>query len=214
MLDREQALAYARADFEEPHRRIVELCLASLTDRPETGCLLDLGCGPGDITLRLARGLPGWEVEGVDGSPAMLQLARAALSEPGDLAQRIRFTEGRIPEITPARSAYDVVFSNSLLHHLPDPGVLWATVRRFARPGGRVYVADLFRPESRDRAAALVEQYSGGEPAVLKRDFFNSLLAAFTVEEVRFQLEAAGLARLDVQAISDRHLTVTGTTGE
>ena len=50
------------------------------------------------------------------------------------------------------------------------------------------------------------------EPGVLQRDFFNSLLAAFTPDEVRGQLAEAGLPTLQVKTISDRHVMVTGAT--
>jgi hypothetical protein len=69
---------------------------------------------------------------------------------------------------------------------------------------------DLFRPGSEPDAWRVVEQYSGREPEVLKRDFFNSLCAAFTTDEVRGQLETAGLGALRVRAVSDRHFTVSG----
>ena len=55
-----------------------------------------------------------------------------------------------------------------------------------------------------------MEQYSAGEPEVLKRDFHNSLLAAFNPAEVRAQLQAADLHELEVTIISDRHLLVSG----
>ncbi len=55
---------------------------------------------------------------------------------------------------------------------------------------------DLFRPESREAAWAIVEKYSGHEPEVLKRDFFHSLCAAFEPGEVRAQLDACGLGAL------------------
>ena len=47
------------------------------------------------------------------------------------------------------------------------------------------------------------------EPPVLKRDFYNSLLAAFEIEEVRAQLAAAGMSGLSVRTVSDRHLLVS-----
>ena len=59
-------------------------------------------------------------------------------------------------------------------------------------------------------AQALVAQYAANEPEVLCRDFYNSLLAAFELDEVRQQLELAGLPRLEVRAVSDRHLLVSG----
>jgi ubiquinone/menaquinone biosynthesis C-methylase UbiE len=210
MLDAEQARAYAEADFAEPHERIADDFLAAFPELPAQGALLDLGCGPGDLTFRLARRLPGWRLHGVDGSPAMLRLARERLSREPAAAGRIRLVTGHIPEVALPESRYDVVFSNSLLHHLPDPTALWRAIRRWTASGGCVFVADLFRPPSREAAAELVERYSANEPAVLKRDFFHSLLAAFTPDEVRRQLTKAGLGHLTVRTVSNRHLTVSG----
>ena len=108
------------------------------------------------------------------------------------------------------RERYELVFSNSLLHHLREPLVLWRCVARWAPPGSAVFVMDLLRPASRFAAQRLVKAYTAGEPEVLRRDFFNSLLAAYRVNEVQAQIVAAGLAQLDVQAVSDRHLIVWG----
>ncbi len=71
-------------------------------------------------------------------------------------------------------------------------------------------VADLLRPASQDQARSLVATYAGEEPEVLRRDFFHSLCAALRPDEVRPQLEEAGLGCLEVAAISDRHLAVWG----
>ena len=78
------------------------------------------------------------------------------------------------------------------------------------RPGAAVLVMDLFRPASEQAAWAIVERYSGGEPDVLKRDFFASLCAAFEPDEIRAQLDDCGLGGLEVRTVSDRHLLVTG----
>ncbi|HWR89569.1 MAG TPA: hypothetical protein VN260_04885 [Dissulfurispiraceae bacterium] len=69
----------------------------------------------------------------------------------------------------------------------------------------------LMRPRSQDQAQLLVETYSRDEPEILKRDFFNSLCAAFTPDEVREQLNAAALDHFSVQSVSDRHLIICGT---
>jgi len=83
-------------------------------------------------------------------------------------------------------------------------------VRRLLSPGGVVHVMDLFRPGSVDEARAIVEAAAGDEDPVLKDDFFNSLLAAFTPDEVRGQLTAAGLGHLECVVVSERHVLVTG----
>jgi hypothetical protein len=69
---------------------------------------------------------------------------------------------------------------------------------------------DLLRPPSREAAAELLALHAGDAPDVLRRDFFNSLLAAFRPDEVRSQLAAAGLPRIRVEAASDRHLIAYG----
>ena len=68
---------------------------------------------------------------------------------------------------------------------------------------------DLSRPDNTAALEALLES-TRDEPEVLRRDFHNSLLAAYTVEEVSEQLERNGLAHLCVQRVSDRHLIVWG----
>jgi len=69
---------------------------------------------------------------------------------------------------------------------------------------------DLFRPPSAAVAQQLMETYAAGEPDLLRRDFYNSLLAAFEPSEVEAQLVEAGLPELAVELISDRHLVVHG----
>ncbi len=69
---------------------------------------------------------------------------------------------------------------------------------------------DLMRPASEAVVLRLVEQYVADEPEVLRHDFQHSLYAAYHVDEVRTQLDAAGLNTLKVEAVSDRHLIVAG----
>ena len=56
----------------------------------------------------------------------------------------------------------------------------------------------------------MVETYSGAEPEVLKKDFYHSLCAAFTPEEISGQCSAAGLQELHVEAFGDRHVLIYG----
>lgn len=209
MGESEQALAYAQADFSEPNQRFVESFVAGFPGL-DRGAVLDLGCGPGDIVLRLAQRLPGLTVHGLDGSAAMLAHGEARLAAMPDLQNRVQFIEGFLPGAKLPLACYDAVLSNSLLHHLHDPQGLWKSVRAAGAPGAAVLVMDLFRPGSQAEAWQIVERYSGNEPEVLKRDFFNSLCAAFTPDEVRAQLAACGLDGLRVQTVSDRHLSVSG----
>lgn len=208
MLDPEQALAYARADFSEVNQGFVDR-FRSLFPDIVAGAMLDLGCGPADIPLRFARALPRLAITGVDGSDAMLAPGREAIALAG-AEDRIRLVSARVPGLPLPERSFDAVVSNSLVHHLPDPSVFWSEALRFGRRGAALLVTDLFRPASRERARGIVETYSADEPTVLKEDFFNSLCAALSLDEVREQLAAAGLAQLSSELISDRHWAVWG----
>ena len=214
MDDAAQALAYAQADFAEPNQAFVDEFLTRFADSaPRT--ILDLGCGPADISARLAAALPDARVDALDGSQAMLDRARELLKSYPDAADRVNLVQSLVP--VPAgtlpHARYDAVVSNSLLHHLHTPAVLWETVGELGASGSAVLIMDLFRPPSTSAAAAIVEQYAADEAPILKEDFYNSLLAAFTPAEVSAQLAAAGL-ELRVETISDRHLLVHGLLGQ
>jgi cyclopropane fatty-acyl-phospholipid synthase-like methyltransferase len=209
MEDEAQARAYAEADFEEPHAMCVRLCAEAWAGRPLSGALLDLGCGPADITVRLAQTFPAVTIDGVDGSEAMLRYGRERVRRAG-LEHRVRLWNIRLPAAVLLRADYSAIVSNSLLHHLRDPGVLWRTIRSAGRRGAAIFVMDLLRPDDPQRAQALVDHYAGSEPEILRRDFHASLLAAYRIEEVRDQLAEAGLGQCAVRAVSDRHWTVHG----
>lgn len=214
MTEEEQAQAYARADFESAHSLYPRLFAEKFPRRGRRATVLDLGCGPCDVTIRFAKANPGYRFHAVDGSTAMLKHGRRALAQHSGLARRFKLIEGYIPGAPIPKRQYDLILSSSFLHHLHDPQVLWQTVRRHARSGTMVFVPDLRRPSSLAKARALTGKYSGSEPEVLRRDFFNSLLAAFTPTEVRRQLRQAGLNGLTVEIISDRHLLVFGTVSK
>jgi len=211
-----QVDAYASADFSASNQWFVDQLLDQIRDqssrRPEQGRLVDLGCGPGDICIRLARALPGWRIEGLDAGANMLAEARRAVALAG-LDRRIDFRLARLPDPDLNSACFDCIVSNSLLHHLPDPDTLWQGVRQLAGPGAWIQVMDLDRPETPEQANALVELHASGAPEVLRTDFRNSLHAAWRVEEVRRQLERAGLS-LDCRKVSDRHWLVAGRLPE
>jgi ubiquinone/menaquinone biosynthesis C-methylase UbiE len=207
MEDPAQALAYARADFSQVNQGFVERFRA-LFPGLTRGRVLDLGCGPADIPIRLARVLPALELVAVDGSEAMLSLARKAVLE-AELAERVRLLRAQIPALPFPPQSFDAVISNSLLHHLTDAHTFWREARRVGQPGAALLVMDLFRPDSPERAREIVEAAAGEEDPLLKQDFFNSLLAASTVDEVRAQL-VGDLAHLDCRIVSERHWLVSG----
>lgn len=208
MDEAEQARAYADADFDEVNQTFVDRFVERFPELSR-GTVVDLGCGPADIPIRLCRARPDVHVVGVDGADAMLDIGRRDVEAAG-FGDRVELVCDRLPLTQHRLAPMDAAISNSLLHHLHDPMVLWTALLQLTRSGAPIYLVDLFRPPSAERAEELVETYAKDAPPVLRRDFHASLHAAFTPDEVRQQLALAGLDGLHVTTISDRHLEVAG----
>ncbi len=207
---KEQAEAYWKADFSEPHNMFIDL-FGKCFGNDIKGTFLDLGCGTCDITIRFVRRFKSTQIHAVDGAGAMLYFARKDI-ERYKLKEKIKtfcltlpFKNTALPTIQ-----YDGVIINSLLHHLSNPNTMWEAIKKFVKKSGIIFVMDLIRPENTKQAKEIVERYSGNEPNILKQDFYNSLLAAYRIEEVKEQLKANNLSYLDIKKVSDRHFIVWG----
>jgi 2-polyprenyl-3-methyl-5-hydroxy-6-metoxy-1,4-benzoquinol methylase len=207
MDDPAQALVYARADFEKENQGFIDRFCEYFPEFTE-GHILDLGCGPGDIPVRFAQARPSCRITGVDASEPMIGLAGVAVKQ-ASLAARITFRCERFQAVSLVEPA-DAAVSNSLLHHVPNPLQFWYRLRQLVKPGSPVLVMDLLRPDSPEEAQAIVNRYAAKEPEILRRDFYNSLLASFTEDEVAAQLAEMNLSRLIVDVVDDRHWVVSG----
>ncbi len=207
MEDDAQVQAYAAADFSQENQGFVDLFREYFPEFSE-GHVLDLGCGPGDIPIRLARAVPGCRITAIDASAPMIRLAEETVRQAG-LSDRITFRCERFQDLAGANIA-DAAMSNSLLHHVPNPLQFWHKLRVAVKPGSPVLVMDLLRPESPEEAQAIVDRYASGAPDILRRDFYNSLLAAFTEDEISAQLAQMNLTRLIIDVPDDRHWVVGG----
>jgi ubiquinone/menaquinone biosynthesis C-methylase UbiE len=198
--------AYAAADFSDSNQWYVNHLIAEFPSK--LASIVDLGCGPADVPVRIARAIHDAHITAVDGSGEMLKIARAAIAA-ARLEARVQVHQGLLPGLALPDQTFDAVLCKDMLHHLHDPQVLWNEARRLARPGAAIYVMDLLRPNTPEEARAIVERVSANEHPILKEDFYNSLCAAFTVDEVREQLRVAGLP-LEVEQVTDRHMRVKG----
>lgn len=93
--------------------------------------VVDLGCGTGDLTSRLAEALPGSRVVGIDSSPEMLERTKKR-ERPG-----LRFAQGDIADVN---GTWDLVFSNAAIQWVPDHATLLPRLLDLLRPGGRLAV--------------------------------------------------------------------------
>jgi SAM-dependent methyltransferase len=115
---------------------------------PHGARVLEVGCGPGHLSLRLAR-QHGLQVTGLDLDPAMIARARANAARAGNgQARRPSFLVGNVAALAFPDQSFDLVVSTFSMHHWADPTAGLAEIGRVLRPGARALVWD-FRPGAR-----------------------------------------------------------------
>ena len=102
--------------------------------------VLDVGCGPGTLTVDLAARVAPGRVVGLDVSPAPLAEARALAARAG---VDVEFAVGDGYALEAADGSYDVVHAHQVLQHLTDPVAALRELARVCRPGGLVAVRDV-----------------------------------------------------------------------
>jgi len=200
--------AYAAADFAAVNQAFVDRLLQLAGTEPSLK-LIDFGTGPADIPIRISLARPAWHITAVDASAPMLQVARESIRK-ARFTQKIDLVLADAKKSKMPAAAFDCVISNSILHHVSDTSQFWTEIKRVAKPGAWILLRDLARPDSESRARDIVAQNAATETALLQEEFFRSLLAAYTPDEIRAQLNAAGLPTLQVAMASDRHVDVFG----
>jgi SAM-dependent methyltransferase len=125
---------------------LVERIAADVTAVSPTGAhMLEIGCGPGHLSIRLAR-QHGFEVTGLDMDPAMIARARANADRPGNSDQRRpSLLVGDVAALAFPDRSFDLVVSTLSMHHRADPTAGLAEIGRVLRPGARALIWD-FRP--------------------------------------------------------------------
>ena len=163
--------------------------------------VLDLGCGPGSITLGLAGVVAPGEVVGVDSQAAQVERARALAAERG--VANARFETASAYELPFPDESFDAALAHVVLMHLREPVRALAEVRRVLRPGGVVGVRDvdwgasLFAPttpllEEWQALRVRVRQHNGGDPYMGRHHRRLLLEAGFTRTEAGASIMCAG----------------------
>lgn len=168
--------------------------------------VLDLGTGTAQIPLELCRRHPNCRVMAADAATNMLEIAKYNLAA-SEVGQRVQLTHLDAKDLPFQSEMFDVVMSNSIVHHIPEPAAVLEEAARVCAPGGLLFFRDLLRPADEATLCALVDQYASECNDHQRRMFADSLHAALSLEEIRGLVAALGFAPEDVRATSDRHWT-------
>ena len=178
------------------YRRFAALSL-ELGRTARDGRALEIGSGPGWISILLAGERPDLKIDMVDASADMVRASRANVVEAG-LASHVSVGQGTAERIDEAVSGpYDLVYSHDSLHHWSDPAAAFDRIRSLLAPGGVMVVGD----ERRNIGAgasllvAVLSRLIGPMGAFWR----SSIAAGYTGEEARLFLEGAGFSEFRVE---------------
>lgn len=199
----QDALEYDAMNFLEVNtafaKRAIEL-------GPLQGLILDAGTGTARIPILMGQMRPQWQIIGIDLAQSMLQVGQKNVEQSGLQAQiKLEFVDAK--QLPYPDAHFDMVVSNSLIHHLPNPLPFLVELKRVLKPNGAIFLQDLRRPNSLDSLEAIVERETGNCSDYQKGLFRDSLYAAFTLDEVNELMQEAEIAGVNVYQSSDRHWT-------
>lgn len=199
----EEADGYDAMDHSGPNGAFVD----RLIELGARGRMLDIGTGPGLMPLLVCERIASARVVGVDLAEHMLRHAREHLAS-SPHADRVEFRLADAKGLDFPDDTFDAVFSNTILHHIPDPRPFLSEAVRVLRPGGAFLIRDLFRPETPERALELVDLHAADENAYNRELFRASLHAALTPDELRALVDELGLDGLELVVDTDRHMSL------
>jgi ubiquinone/menaquinone biosynthesis C-methylase UbiE len=125
-----------------------EIAQAIAAEAPVGGTVVDLGCGPGGVLLRLAALAPSLELTGVDADAEMIERAqrKAARRLPGPRAPRPRFVVADAAALPFPDDSVDLLVSSYAVHHFPDRHAARAEMLRVLKPGRKAIIWDIVSP--------------------------------------------------------------------
>ncbi|KGG15133.1 MULTISPECIES: class I SAM-dependent methyltransferase [unclassified Prochlorococcus] len=220
MIDPDQAKAYAESDFSISDKMmvstLVDFVKKSGGNINASSVILDLGCGPGNITERIASHWPNATVTGIDDSFEMLKVARKRkiLDKKLSKLEGFSYIKTNISAIGRGASMFfesaDLVVSNSLMHHIHDFSDFLRALKSVSKKGALHFHRDLRRPSTKQEALAIQKKYIPDASPLMMRDFMASLNAAYTAKEIKNKLEHSVFKNFEVLEIDDRYVDVFG----
>lgn len=200
----EEAIEYDAMDFVEVNTSFAQEAIAC---GPQQGLVLDAGTGPGRIPVLLCQMRPQWQIIAIDLAQNMLQIASQHIQQAG-LQQQIRLELVNTKNLPYQDQQFDLVISNSLVHHLSDPLPFFSELKRVLKPNGGIFIRDLLRPTNELQMDILVNTLEADSNSHQKKLFRDSLHAALTLDELNQFISQVGLEKVKVYQSSDYHWTM------
>ena len=206
----EEAVEYDAMDFTEVNTAFAQRAIA--LKPPLTAKVLDAGTGTARIPVLLCSKYPHWQVFGIDLAQNMLQIGVKHVEQAG-LQDQIVLELVDAKQLPYKDEDFEMVVSNSLVHHLPDPLPFFRELKRVLKPNGAILIRDLIRPSDQETMNNLVESIGTEYDTHQKQLFRDSLHAALTLDEVNQLISQVDIPGVVVYQSSDRHWTAERAWG-
>ncbi len=208
MADKGEAEAYDQL-VSDPQGEMLDTCfaLSVLDAAPAHGVILDLGVGTARIPINIRRFSDRHTICALDISQSMLEIAAKNI-ETGE-ALDIHCVRADMKRLPFPDASVDMVVSHVAMHHLPEPTRMLKEAARVLKHEGAFLIRDLKRPPNRIALALYVQIFGGGGYNTIQKKLYrDSLMAGFTVHELRRMAEDAGLERFTVKKYFITHVGI------
>ena len=200
----EAAAAYDAMEHGEVDQAFVDRVIAL---GASTGHFLDVGTGPAQIPILLAKACPNIQITAIDLSEEMLKIAEQHVIDAG-LRNRITLQLVDAKDLPFPDKSFDGLISNSIVHHIHDALKALIDMGRVVKPKGLVLIRDLIRPETIADAQGFVEKYAADDTPYQQKLYYDSFLASFTIPEVNEMLIQMNIPGATVVQSTDRHWSI------
>ena len=215
-----QVEAYCEADFSLGENNLIKFISDYLKinniNLSRNDLIVDLGCGPGNISEKLSERWPDVNVLGVDGSQEMIKEAESRLfkNKIVNKYRNLNYLCSDIRKISSheifSRKKITLLVSNSLIHHINHIDNFFKFIVNLSNKETINFHKDLIRPKDQETALKLRDKCSQKFSSILTNDYYASLKASYRKNEVQKKILELNLNSMNVIEETKEYLIVYG----
>ena len=220
MNKKSQVKAYCAADFSLGENNLIKFISHYLKinniNLSKNDLIVDLGCGPGNISEKLSERWPDVNVLGVDGSQEMIREAESRIfkNKIVNKYRNLNYLCSDIRKISSheifSRKKITLLVSNSLMHHINHIDNFFKFIINLSNKETINFHKDLIRPKDQETALKLKDKCSQKFSKILTNDYYASLKASYRKNEVQEKILELNLNSMNVIEETEEYLIVYG----
>ena len=219
MNTKDQVDSYSEADFSKGEIKFIRLIKNYLKKNniqlTHNDLIVDLGCGPGNISEKLSIEWPNTSVLGIDGSKEMIHKAKIRKNLQEKPLNNLNYLCEDIKNIKLVdisdKKHINLLVSNSLIHHITHINEFFECILSLSSENTLNFHKDLIRPINEKYALELKAECASSYNETLTSDYYASLQASYRADELRNLIADKNLVHLDVLEEDNKYLILYGS---